>query len=194
MDMDFKALAEARRSCRSFATSPVSEDQLTAILDAGRWAPSPLNQQPWEFIVITDPETKTEVRKVTEEAMQLVKDKGGPEWAAKYSPAFLEEAPVLVVVVFNPSKGGLGNYFGQKYGALQAASACVQNMLLAASEMGFGTLWFTWFEPDRLQAVLNVPENLDIAAVVPIGLPKDPMKAPPRKDPKIHRERYQKAE
>jgi nitroreductase len=67
-------------------------------------------------------------------------------------------------------------------------------MLLAASELGFGTLWFTWFEPDRLRAVLNVPENLEIAAVVPIGLPKDSMKAPPRKEPKIHRERYQKAE
>ena len=192
MDMEFKALVKARRSCRSFETSSVSEEQLTAILDAGRWAPSPLNQQPWEFIVITDPGTKAQVRKVTEEAMQLVIDNGGPGWAAKYSAGFLEEAPVLVIVVFDPSKGGLGNFFGQKYGALQAASACVQNMLLKATDLGLGTLWFTWFEPDKLQELLNIPENLEIAAVVPIGIPKDPVKAPPRKDPKIHRESYEK--
>ena len=190
--MEFNALVKARRSCRLFEMSPVSEEQLAAVLDAGRWAPNPLNLQPWEFITIRDPETKSRIKKIAEDAKQRVLEEGGPEWAAKYSAGFLEDAPVLVIVVFDPSKGGLGNFFGQKYGALQAASACVQNMLLAATDLGLGTLWFTWFEPDKLQELLNIPENLEIAAVVPIGIPKDPMKVPPRKDPKIHRESYEK--
>lgn len=192
--MEFKALVKARRSCRQFETSPVSEEQLTAIIEAGQWAPNPLNLQPWAFITIRDQALKARIRKAAEDARQLVLDKGGPDWAGKYSAGFLEGAPVLVVVVYDPSKGGLGSFFGQKEGAIQAASACVQNMLLAAADEGFGTLWFTWFEPETLKSILNIPENLEIAGVIPIGKPKDALKAPPRKAPKIHKERYRNDE
>jgi nitroreductase len=192
--MEFKALVKERRSCRAFETTPVTEEQLTAIIKAGQWAPSPLNLQPWEFIVIRDGERKAEIGKVAEDAKQLVMDNEGPKWAAKYSAGFLQEAPVLVVVVYNPTKGGLGNFFGQPEGAFQAASACIQNMLLAAADEGFGTLWFTWFEPDKLQSILNIPENLKIAGVIPIGKPKEAVEAPPRKPPKIHSESYQKTD
>jgi nitroreductase len=188
--MEFKDVVKTRRSCRSFETSSVPEELLTAILDAGRWAPSPLNLQPWEFIILTDPEVKAQVRKVAEEAKQEVIDKDGPGWVAKYGMGYLEEAPVLVVVVVDPSRSGLGSFFDQRYGAMQAGSACIQNMMLAAADMGLGALWCTWFRPEKLQALLDVPENLEIAGVVPIGKPTEPIEAPPRKDPKIYRKRY----
>jgi nitroreductase len=54
--MEFQQLVKVRRSCRSFESSPVPEEQLKAVLSAGQWAPSPLNLQPWEYIVITDQE------------------------------------------------------------------------------------------------------------------------------------------
>ena len=192
--MEFKALVKERRSCRAFETSPVTEEQMAAIIEAGQWAPSPLNLQPWEFIVIRDGEIKAKIQRVADDAKQLVMDNDGPKWAAKYNAGFLEEAPVLVVVVYNPAKGGLGNFFDQPDGAFQAASACVQNMLLAAADEGFGTLWFTWFEPDKLQSMLNIPENLKIAGVIPIGVPKGTVEVPPRKPPKIHPEKYQEVE
>lgn len=192
--MEFNTLVKARRSCRLFETSPVSEEQVSAIIEAGQWAPNPLNLQPWEFITIRDQTLKSKIRKAAQEARQLVLDKGGPEWAGRYRADFLEDAPVLVVVVYDPSKGGLGNFFGQKTGAVQAASACIQNMLLAAADEGLGTLWFTWFEPETLKSVLNVPENLEIAGVIPIGVPKGAIKVPPRKTLNIHREKYQGAE
>jgi nitroreductase len=192
--MEFKTLVKERRSCRAFDSSPVTEEQLTSIIEAGQWAPNPLNLQPWEFIEIREGETKTKIRKVAEDAKQLVMDNEGPRWAAKYSANFLEEAPLLVVVVYNPTKGGLGNFFGQPEGAFQAASACVQNMLLAAADEGLGTLWFTWFEPDKLQSLLDIPEKLKIAGIIPIGVPKGAIDAPPRKPPKIHPESYQKTE
>lgn len=188
--MEFKDLVKTRRSCRLFDISSVSEDQLTAILDAGQWAPSPLNLQPWEFIVITDPEIKAQIRRAGEDAKHEAIEKDAPGWVAKYEMDFLEEAPVLVVVVVNPSKGGLGDFFGQKYGAVQAASACVHNMSLAAADMGLGSIWFTFFRPEKLHDILNIPEHLEIAGVIPIGKPKEDIKAPPRKDPKIHRQRY----
>jgi nitroreductase len=97
---------------------------------------------------------------------------------------------VFIVVVFDPSKGGLGVFFNQPHGALQAVSACVQNMMLAAADQGLGSLWFTFFDPADLQSVLNIPENLEIAGVIPIGKPKGEMKAPPRKEPVVHKDRY----
>ena len=192
--MEFKEVVKARRSCRAFESDPVPPEQLEAILEAGQWAPSPMNALPWEYIIITEAESKAQIRKVSEAAKQAVLEGGGPGFAAKYDMSFLEQAPALIVVFFDPTKKGLGDFFNQKHGALQAASACVQNMMLAAAEYGFGTLWFTWFDPKEMQAALNIPENLEIAAVIPIGKPKGEIKAPPRRKATFHRERFVPAE
>ena len=192
--MEFKDVVKSRRSCRAFEPDPVPHDQLAAIMEAGQWAPSPMNALPWEYIIVTDPDVKAQIRKVSEAARQAVLDKGGPGFAAKYDMNFLEEAPVVITVVFDPAKKGLGDFFNQKHGALQAASACVQNMMLAAAEYGLGTLWFTWFDPQKMQKVLNIPDNLEIAAIIPVGKPKGEIKAPPRKEPKTHQQRYAAAQ
>jgi 5,6-dimethylbenzimidazole synthase len=191
--MEFKTLVKARRSCRAFESSAVTDEQLTAIFEAGQWAPSPLNAQPWEFIVITDEAVKTQVCNIGEAARQAVLDKGGPAWAAKYGMGFLQEAPVLIVVTVDPDKGGLGGFFGQKHGALQAGSACIQNMLLAASDMGLETLWFTFFDPEKLREALEIPQHLEVAGILPVGKARESMKAPPRKGPKVHYQRYGRA-
>mgnify|MGYP001825547741 CR=1 FL=1 len=62
--MEFKELVKARRSCRGFDGSEVTEAQLSVILEAGQWAPSPLNLQPFEFIVITDGNIKAQIRQI----------------------------------------------------------------------------------------------------------------------------------
>jgi len=188
--MEFKDLVRDRRSCRAFESSPVPDEQVAAILEAGQWAPSPLNLQPWEFIVVTDPVVKTQIREAAEDARQGVIDGGGPGWAGKYAMTFIEDAPVLIVVAFNPAKGGLGDFFNQRQGAMQAASACVQNMMLAAADMGFATLWFTFFDPVKLAGALKIPENLDVAAVIPVGKPAGSTDAPPRKALKVYRDYY----
>ena len=192
--MEFKEVVKSRRSCRAFEADHVPQDQLAAIMDAGQWAPSPMNTQPWEYIIITDAEVKAQIREVCEAAKQAVLDNGGPGFVAKYDMNFLEEAPVVIAVVFDPAKKGLGDFFNQKHGALQAASACVQNMMLAAVEYGLGTLFFTWFDPQKMQAVLNIPDNLEMAAIIPIGKPKGEIKAPPRKEVKIHQQQFTASE
>ena len=145
--MEFKALVENRRSCRVFKDTPVTREQLEAIVTAGQWAPSPLNLQPFEFIAVTDPELKAGIRNAGISAKQAVADNGGPGWAQKYPMEFVESCPLILVVVSDPSKGGLGNHFNQPHGALQAASACIQNMMLMAADLNLGSLWFTFFDP-----------------------------------------------
>jgi nitroreductase len=192
--MEFKEVVKTRRSCRAFEKDAIPEDQLAAIMEAGQWAPSPMNAMPWEYIIITDAGIKAQIRKVSEAAKQAVLDGGGPGFAAKYDMTFLEQAPLLIALVFDPTKKGLGDFFNQKHGALQAASACVQNMMLAAAEYGLGTLFFTWFDPEEMRSVLNIPDKLEIAAVIPIGKPRGEMKAPPRKEPRVHQQRFTASE
>jgi len=191
--MEFKEVVKARRSYRSFESTEIPENTIIALLEAGNWAPSPLNLQPWEFVVITDALKKAEVRKVAEAARQKVAASGGPAWVSKYGLDFLEEAPVLIAVLFDPSQGGLGKFFGQNQGAISSASACVQNIMLAAADMGLGTLWFTFFNPEEMRDCLGAPPTLEVAGVIPVGMPKGALKAPPRKDPKIHKQSYGRA-
>jgi 5,6-dimethylbenzimidazole synthase len=188
--MEFSELFKKRRSCRAFKDIPVTQEQLQAITEAGQWAPSPLNQQPFQFIAITDPVVKAKVQKIGIEAKQTVIDNGGPGWAEKYPMNFIGECPLILVVAYDPEKGGLGSYFEQPHGALQSASACIQNMMLMATDLGLDSLWFTFFNPLSLKQVLNIPEKMDVAGAIMIGTPAMIAKTPPRKTPEIHQNKY----
>ncbi len=94
-----------RRSIRQYSQEPISEDQLNQILEAGRWAPSRGNSQPWKFIVLND----EQVRKELAEAIPTGK--------------FLAQAPQGIAVVVDPQ--------ASKHPEQEGAAA-TQNMLLAA--------------------------------------------------------------
>lgn len=188
--MEFSDLIKKRRSCRAFKNIPVTQEQLQAIVTAGQWAPSPLNEQPFQFIAITDPTIKAQIQKTGIEAKQTVMDNNGPAWVEKYPMNFVGECPLIIVVIYDPNKGGLGSYFDQPHGALQSTSACIQNMMLMAADIGLDSLWFTFFSPSALKPVLDIPEALDIAGAVMIGAPAMEAKAPPRRTPIVHKNRF----
>lgn len=188
--MQLKEALSARRSVRAFESTPLSQEQIEALLTAATWAPSPLNLQPWQFLLISQDQGKARVKEVAQEAVGRVLEAGGPGWVKKYGLDFLTQAPLLIVVLSDPNKGGLGGYFNQSQGALVGSAAAVQNLMLTAAEMGLGTLWFTFFDPQAMKAALAVPAELDIVGLIPVGVPAEEAKAPPRKPPKVHRELY----
>ena len=133
--MEFQDLVKSRRSCRSFGKSMLSETQLLDILDIGRWAPSPLNLQPWEFIIVNDSKVKSQIRKVAEDAKREVSDKNGPKWAAGYSIDSLEDAAVLIVVVANPDRGGLS--YTSRFRLYPKYVACMRRYGISCSLVHF---------------------------------------------------------
>lgn len=177
--MDILQVLEARRSVRAFTDQAVTDQQRDQLIAAAAWAPSPLNLQPWQFVIITEPDAKKAVIEVCKAAHQAVMDAGGPDWVAKYSFDFLDQAPMLIAVLFEPKKGGLGSYFNNPMGALSAASASIQNLMLMASEMGLGTTWFTFYDPENMRIALGAPEDLEVAGILPVGVPAGETKAPP---------------
>jgi nitroreductase len=82
--MDMLELIKTRRSVRSYATTPVEEEKVAQILEAGRWAPSASNMQPWEFIVVMDKEMRKKVAdNATYISGQVLRVDGGKQaWPA----------------------------------------------------------------------------------------------------------------
>lgn len=171
----------SRRSVRAFLPDPIGEAELAKLLQALSWAPSPLNLQPWSVVAVSDPAQKEAIRAAAEAAKTKVAAGGGPGWAAKYAADFLVQAPLVLAVAYDPAKGGLGGHFNQPHGALSAVSAGIQNLMLAAAELGLGSLWFTFCDPADLRPVLGIPDKLELAGIIPLGRPDGEVKAPPRK-------------
>ena len=181
--MDVFEAIKKRRSCRNFLPEPIGDDVLEKILEAATWAPSPLNMQPWEFIVVTKEEMKEKIFSEADRCRQWGLEKSGWKWLGKYQVNFLKSAPVLVAVIGDPKGTGLDMFLEEgSTGYQHACAAAIQNMHLAAHALDLGSLWFTLFDKKPMREILGVPPEKTPIGIVCLGRPAgDPMKAP-RKD------------
>jgi nitroreductase len=140
-----------RRSQRHFTGEPVARDQLLEIVRAGTWAPSGLNNQPWRFVIVTDGSVRDRMAELT-----------------KYS-RIVREAPACLAVFIDRE----AMYHEVK--DHQAMGACLQNMLLAAHALGLGAVWLGEILKSAVEVrdLLELPENLDLMAVVAVGHPSE---------------------
>jgi nitroreductase len=178
----FTAIRE-RRSCRSFSTDPVDEKTINHLLEAAGWAPSPLNAQPWQFIVVTGEGKRMAVFDEADRCRRWAVDKSGWKWLDAYSVEFLKKVPVIIAVVGDPKKTGVDMLQSDgTVGYQHACAAAIQNMLLAAHAMGLGSLWFTLFDRTAMGKIFEISENNTLIALVCIGKPEKPLTSVPRKD------------
>ena len=139
-----------RRSIRKFTDQDVDRDLILKILDAGRMAPSGLNNQPWRFLVVKDEERKIKLAECT-----------------KYGH-IVRRANTLIVVFLD--KDAMYNATKD----YQAAGACIQNMLLAIHGLGLGGVWLGEIlnQESQVHEVLNTdPTRLELMAVIVLGYP-----------------------
>ncbi len=183
--MDLFDALKSRRSIRRYKTDPVDDNQIQAILEAGRWAPSWANTQCWRFIVVRDTNVKTQLA----DTMMKVKL---PDREI-LNPAFnaVNTAPVVIAVcaqigiagaVHGPA-GAKVEYSTDKGDCFMFDTAlAVENMLLAAHGQGLGTVIVGAFDAAKAEKVLNVPQGYRMVVFFPVGVPEGPGKAPPRKE------------
>jgi nitroreductase len=108
-----------RRSVNNFTSAPVTDQQLEAILEAGRWAPSALNSQPWDFVVVRDPQIRTEIGNVLRRIT--------------YAWRGFATAPALIVVSVDQSRDP--EHF------VEDGAVAAQNLCLAAQSLGLASSW-----------------------------------------------------
>jgi 5,6-dimethylbenzimidazole synthase len=178
--MDLFTAIKERRSCRSFLPDPISDETIEKILEAGVQAPSPANNQPWEFIVITSKDVKENILNESEKCKKMLFEKSGWKWLDRYQLGFVREAPVLIVVVADPKKTGADMFLeGGGLAYQHGCAAAIQNMLLAAHALGLGTLWFTLFDKDTLRTTLGIEATKEPLALICLGkASKAPVQTP----------------
>ena len=180
--MDVWQAMQERRSCRNFRDEPVDPKIVERILEAATWAPSPLNSQPWQFVVVTSSEVREAVYQEAERCRAWAREESDWGWLDKYRVDFVRQAPVLVAVIGNPRKTGVDSFQQEGSVAYQhACAAAIQNMLLAAHALGLGSLWFTLFDRANLRSILGVePEQMPVGLVC-LGHPEEAPRPVPRK-------------
>lgn len=140
-----------RRSIRKFVNTPVSEQDITDIILSGMKAPSSKNRQPWKYIVVQG-SAKEDMLKVfhqgigrEEQESTLLPQSKRYIAGAKHTAAIMAEAPVIVFAVNPYGKGVLTDLTPEEriyeICNIQSLGASIQNMLLAATEKGIGSLW-----------------------------------------------------
>jgi 5,6-dimethylbenzimidazole synthase len=183
MDL-FRTLKE-RKSCRDFLTDSIDIKDIEKILAAASWAPSPLNLQPWQFIVITNREVKGKIFEEAERSRLWALEKSGWKWLDGYRMDFLKSVPVIIAVTGDPKKTGVDMFMEDGHTGYQhACAAAIQNMLLAAHALGISSFWFAFFHKKAVKEILEIEEEKTLIALVCLGRPAAEPASVPRKDVK----------
>ncbi len=181
--MDVFTAMKERRSCRDFLPDPISEDTIEKILQAASWAPSPLNMQGWEFIVVTNREVKEKIYSESDRCREWALERSGWKWLEGYKLDFLKSVPVIIAVVGDPKKTGVDMFMEDgSTGYQYACAAAIQNMHLAAHALGLGSLWFTFFDKQNIRDILGIDTGKTPIALVCLGKADGEPQKMPRKD------------
>jgi nitroreductase len=150
--LDFREVLEKRRSIRKYKDTPIPKEKILEILEAARIAPSAGHRQPWHFIVVQD---KGKIKKLAKQ-----------DWAA--------EAPVMIV--------GLADQEASPGWCLNDLGVAFEHIVLAATNLGFGTCWMGQSNREELvKNLLDIPEKYKVVALTPVGIPDETPSSKERK-------------
>ncbi len=145
---EFMSIVGNRFSCRRYAGVPMTNEQIEAVLEAARLAPSACNLQPWTFYVANTAELAAEV-------------------AASYDRPWIQSAATFIVVCGDHTQSW-HRADGKDHCDVDISIA-VEHICLAAASMGLGTCWVCNFDESKLRKAFNLPEHIEPIAIIPIG-------------------------
>ncbi len=176
--MDYESLLELlkkRRSIRAFKTDPIDGDAVQKIVECVRWAPSGMNSQPWEVVVVNDAELKDRVANVIGDVLKERMKNMPPR---QYGPMDFAKAPVFILLFAdNRIKNYMPPIDDTRWVALSGANMALgfYNMLLAITTLGLGAQWMSVAgDPSiakEIKALLNIPDYLESYAMIVLGYP-----------------------
>ena len=159
--MDLAEAIKKRRSIRKYLTRKVENDKLDRVLEAARLAPSAKNLQEWRFVVVRDEGRRKRLAE-----------------AAK-GQTFVGEAPVVIAACATVTDYVMT--CGQLTYPIDLAIA-LEHMVLAAAAEGLGTCWIGAFYEEEVKKILNIPPEVRVVALLPLGYPDESPHPRPRKE------------
>jgi len=144
--MEVLEAIRTRRSIRQYKNEPIPPDMIEKLLEAGRWAPSAGNSQPWEFIVFTD----AEIRKKISRSFIFGR--------------YLADAPLGIAVVVDPLRTAC---------AIQDGTLATYAIWLAAHDLGLGACWINPNISGGIKKILGIPTMKKLICILSIGYPAE---------------------
>lgn len=192
--MEFAALVEERVSVRQFKPDAVPADHIREMVRLARLAPSPNNQQPWRFIAVTRKPLLQEMADAVRARLRallpvtLSEDARRAAQRVEWFSTFFADAPLVIAVVRRPyssviARAAEGASLSaadinamRGYPDVQSIGAAIEHLLLAATELGYGSCWLSGplIAREALEPLLGVTPPDQLAALVTIGVPAAP--------------------
>jgi len=190
---------KGRRSVRRYKPDPIPKEDIDKIIESACWAPSGSNMQQWKFIVIQNATLKeklaSEIETVADEIiMEFEKDNDLISRLKRGLPfyTFFRYAPIVIACVVEEVPSTSGKIMADRgaYSStisivgLSSVSAAIQNLLLTAYSMGYGTCWMTGplIAKREMEEILGITEPHHLIALIPLGKPDETPPPKPRKD------------
>lgn len=151
--MDLRTIIENRYSVRSYQQKEVEKEKLIKILEAGQLAPSAVNNQPWHFIVVREPDNHAKFSEI-------------------YHRDWFKEAPVYIIVCGDHNTAWKRKEDDKDHTDIDAAIA-IDHMTLQATELGLGTCWICNFYVEKCREFFQLPEHIEPIAILSLGYPSD---------------------
>lgn len=174
-----QAIAQ-RRSIRRFKDTPIPDEVMEKILTAAIQAPSGKNAQPWRFVVIQEDE-RAEMVRIMRDAIERVRAQDGDIGSSAWTANIMEQAPVTVFVFNANAENTPGREWTSNVVDVQSIGAAIQNMLLAAWELGIGSLWICDVFYAYAELCEWLGETREMIAAVSLGYADESPAARPRK-------------
>jgi len=186
-----------RRSIRNFTGAALTQEQLNALLDAARLAPSSLNSQPWRFKVLTGAADKAWLAGSVSRQQGLFTSAGAVLLCCADLSGYLKGSEEAVQAYVDagftgPVMEGIQDYLATEQasarerlrsaGAMNVALAVAQ-MMLQAVELGLGTCWVGMFDEAAVKAQFGLGEELAVIALLAVGVPAGEHPGPARRKP-----------
>ncbi len=166
----FLELVQSRQSDRAYLDTPVEREKIERILEAVHLAPSACNAQPWKFIVVTDPEKRTQVAEATSNKVLSMNH-------------FSRHAPVQVVVLEESANftSNLGGWISKKHYPHIDLGIAAAHISLAAADEGLGSCIIGWCDEKKVQKTLDIPKNKRVMLIILLGYSNQPLREKKRK-------------
>lgn len=141
---DILEIIKSRRSIRNYKKEKIKDEDILKILEAGRWAPSASNNQPWRFIVVKDQEL---IKKIGDACKILTIN------------SFVENSP-LIVIIYSEKK--------HRWVDLDCGM-CAQNMMLEAHSLGIGSCFIGAYRENKIKKIVNLPDEFNVIGLITFG-------------------------
>jgi nitroreductase len=177
--MDAIECIQTRRSVRDFSDKKVPKEIIQKLIDAAVMAPSAMNRQPWQFVVIEGKEKLGHFAEIAYEQLQIMVKAENMPLRLKGPEAIFHNAPCVILICGDKDWRWLK----------EDCNLAAENLMLAAHSMGLGSCWIGFAKglnnDAEAKQELGIPENLLIAVPLIVGYPKNELPKPPKREVKI---------